>query len=850
MGDRFSLLQDLVLGRNSLRPAGSEFNEPAQRRLVMALGDEAQPSAMDLAGLVRDVLRREEALQVGIPQEWWVPKASAWPSREEWNLVGVEVCSDLEDSFRICAKAWMPPWLAGSEETPPCEVVEARKPRRSFDPIPGEPWLSIMNLTGYRCAAQREMLRAVLTAPPGASLLCNLPTGVGKSFLAQLPALLRSRREGLSVVVVPTTALAMDQERSLSHLLPHPTAFHPGTLSDGSDRRDGIRRRILDGTQKLIFTSPESVIGGLSRTLYEAAERDLLRFLAIDEAHIVLEWGSEFRSSFQEMAGLRRNLLRYCAGEPFVTLLMSATVSQECLHILESLFGGPGLFAVSSAVQLRPEPSYWSSHCESEEVRETRVLEAVHRVPRPLILYATKRADARRLHELLHEVGYRRCALVTGETRTEVRQDVVRRWKEADLDIVVATAAFGLGVDQTDVRAVLHACVPESVDRFYQEVGRGGRDGNASLSIVMYTDADIRVAKRGSWQKLIGRAKGRERWRRMFHAAVGKEVDSGLYRVPVGISPGVSAERIDMVNARNLAWNINTLTLLSRAGVLQMDAERPPQRHQGTSSAQEEERLLQERLASHREHRVVRIMESRHLDLETWHERVEPVRREAAANSRLDLSRMQEVLRGGRCVGEILAEAYQIQTADARLGGVVPSCGGCLYCRSHGKAPSVGPLPEPLPSWPICRDMGGPLEGLFGEFDTVSVFYDEVRPHDFERFLRWLVSMGIRSAVLPFQFCSPLRPIALEVLGAPSDRPVFISESYRFRRAPRVPTLILQPRGLTVPKNYLLTGEGHGIPLVLFMPNEAVDPISPHRRLRDVVPRKYDFLELLLSQGL
>jgi ATP-dependent DNA helicase RecQ len=438
---------------------------------------------------------------------------------------------------------------------------------------------------------------------------------------------------------------------------------------------------------------------------------------------------------------------------------------------------------------------------------------------------------------------------VTGSTPTERRREVVRRWKLADLDIVVATAAFGLGVDQRDVRAIVHACVPESVDRFYQEVGRGGRDGKASLSLVVYTDQDLGVARRMSRKKLIGREKGPKRWERMFYHKEVKLVDKGLYRVPVGISPGVTATRIDMVNARNLAWNINTLTLLSRAGVLQMDAERPPQQDGNDRHAAERVAEHRGRLKAHREHRVVRILNPRHLEMETWQRLVEPVRREAYQNSQFDLSRMHAVLQGQRCVAQILADAYRIQTAAGPVH-VVPSCGGCSACRSCGQLPYAGPLPEPLPTWSISRDMGAPLARLLADSDAIAVFYNEVEQYDFERFLRWLVSMGIRSAVLPSEMPASLRFVALDVLGAPMERPVFISDAYHFRKAPRVPTLILHSSGIEVPTRYLPSTDGSGIPRVLFLPVDATDPNGPHRHLRDVVPRKFGFSEFLLSQGL
>lgn len=336
----------------------------------------------------------------------------------------------------------------------------------------------------------------------------------------------------------------------------------------------------------------------------------------------------------------------------------------------------------------------------------------------------------------------------------------------------------------------------------------------------------------------------------MFYNKEVKKVDEGLYRVPVGISPGVTATRLDMVNARNLAWNINTLTLMSRAGVLQMDAERPPQRDGDGQNAAEEEAQHGERLKRHRQHRVIRILDPRHLELETWQKRVEPVRREAYRNSQLDLSRMRQVLEGSRCVAKILADAYRIQTPDSGPVHVTLCCGGCSACRAQQHLPYAGPLPDPLPSWPISRDLGRPLARLFADTDAVAVFYDEVDTFDFERFLRWLVRVGVRSAVLPPELPSSLHSVALEVLGAPMERPVIISETYHFRKAPRVPTLILHAKGIEVPTRHLPSDDAQGIPRVLFLPADATDPTSPHRRLRDVVPRKFGFSEFLLYQGL
>ena len=598
---------------------------------------------------------------------------------------------------------------------------------------------------------------------------------------------------------------------------------------------------MFDGSQRIVFTSPESATGSLSSILFEAAEHGFLRILAIDEAHIVSEWGGDFRSSFQELAGLRRALLRAGSSDPFVTLLLTATLSQECVRTLETLFRGPGPFAVSSAVQLRPEPAFWIAKCPDEDTRVAWALEAIHHLPRPLILYTTRRADADAWHQRLLDAGYRRCARVTGDTPTADRQRVVEQWKAGDLNVVVATSAFGLGVDQADVRAVVHACVPESVDRFYQEVGRGGRDGKASISLVLYTQADLDVAQALSGATLIGIEKGLVRWRRMFRNNQRPRNMPGLYRVPVGITPGMTADRIDMRNARNLAWNVNTLTLMCRAGLLQLDAERPPAREAGDTQSLEETAMEhRERLAVYREHRVVRVLNPEHLEKDTWERFVEPVRADAHRSSSKDLALMREVLRATRCVGEILADAYAIHAPGSAPVSVARSCGGCPACRTVQREPFAGPLPEPPPPWEVSREMADPLAQLLRGSDATAIFYDEIEAFVFERFLRWMASMGIRCVVLPPDFPSNLCRVVIDVLGVPADRPVFFTESLHPRRSPRVPTLVLHPVNAVVPERYLPQPSGAGsnqsvsaIPRVLFLPADVGDPKAPHRRLRE-----------------
>src|SRR5262249_48814617 len=156
--------------------------------------------------------------------------------------------------------------------------------------------------------------------------------------------------------------------------------------------------------------------------------------------------------------------------------------------------------------------------------------------------------------------GFSRLALFDGDTPDDQRRRIVDEWSKDELDVVVATSAFGLGVDKADVRTVIHCCVPEGVDRYYQEVGRGGRDGVACGSLVLYTQTDVEVARGMSAQKLISSEppffKGWGRWHKMaIHSDSGAvEIDPGRWRLNAALIPDYRNLTTDESD-HNVAWN-------------------------------------------------------------------------------------------------------------------------------------------------------------------------------------------------------------------------------------------------------------------------------------------------------
>jgi superfamily II DNA/RNA helicase len=706
--------------------------------------------------------------------------------------------------------------------------------RRTFEEVQGDYFLKRIGKEHYRCVGQKAALRAALSAPPGATLLVNLPTGAGKSLCAQLPAVMNDLGSGLIIVVVPTTALAIDQQRAIERFVLHDTAYYSGGWERAQKNKE-IRERIRNGIQRIVFTSPESLTNSLRDAVYDAARADLIRMLVVDEAHIVEAWGDDFRPAFYLMAGLRRDLLRCMEDRPFVTLLLSATVTRSCLEMLNTLFGHPGPFRMTAALQLRPEPEYWFAWCESTSIKKRCVLEAVRHLPRPLILYTSRREDAKLWQTDLSHEGFKRIGLITGDTPSQKREAQINRWVEEEIDMMIATSAFGLGVDYAHVRTVLHACLPESIDRFYQEVGRGGRDGKASVSLVIYDQIDRDIAAGLSEKRTISVELGLKRWSTMFFKK--EAISPEEYRIPAHVSPEYD---IDMQERGSLSWNLNTLTLMCRAELVELTSE-PPSPND----------------AEHEDDGTafwcpVRILDPRHLDEALWRERVEPERAKMANNAYGMLKRMFDVVAGDACVSGLLADAYRVPTLDFS-GTLSPTagCGGCPYCRTHNIQPWAGVMPAPPWVWPYRENLSPELLAFMGRSRLLTLFYepeawsasrwDETIP----RALPWFFHHGIRTVVVP----ADLRPFVEASAEEMTATVVFIEETPVITKLPREPFLFLHPPGNPVPL-HILRAYGQAAPRrVLIAPANAPDPTRSDRRLRDILTSAMSLKEFLMRLG-
>jgi CRISPR/Cas system-associated exonuclease Cas4 (RecB family) len=329
---------------------------------------------------------------------------------------------------------------------------------------------------------------------------------------------------------VPTVALAIDQYRAAREL---PLLSHLDARYFAADDPDFSAQQVADavraGSTRLLFTSPEACVSGRLRyVIDELASQGRLDHVVIDEAHMVGTWGIYFRVDFQLLSTHWRQW-RERSGHNLRTVLLSATFTPECREGLKILFPSDDWSEFTSQ-RLRPEISYYVKNFDSSADRDGAVLECIWQLPRPAILYTTRVEDAYSFHRRLQHDDFRRVECFTGETPRVQRRGLLERWRGDDIDVMVATSAFGLGVDKPDVRTILHACIPENLDRFYQEVGRAGRDGYSAVSVLLATKRDVHVAN-GMGPSLLRPETIQQRWESLWRTHECVDSDKHQYRV-------------------------------------------------------------------------------------------------------------------------------------------------------------------------------------------------------------------------------------------------------------------------------------------------------------------------------
>lgn len=322
---------------------------------------------------------------------------------------------------------------------------------------------------------QKEIIQSVLN---GEDLLAVLPTGSGKSLCYQIPALLRA---GLTIIISPLIALMKDQiDFLLTRNLPVACLHSSLSQSEREKTLDDIRRQWL----KMIYISPERLRDGHFMNAVSAGKRDG-HLWAVDEAHCITEWGHDFRTDYLyipdaiDLLGPNSQLVMFTAtATPIVREDILRQMRRESAKVIYGDFDRPNL--------------YLGCRQTHKKTDKLRTLVQLVRKPGPGIIYTATRRQCEDVNRFLLELGKNSEYYHAGRppvTRSETHE----RFLSNEIDIIVATNAFGMGVDKPDIRFIIHYAHPASIDAYYQEIGRGGRDGRRCDCILLFSRFDKRV---------------------------------------------------------------------------------------------------------------------------------------------------------------------------------------------------------------------------------------------------------------------------------------------------------------------------------------------------------------------
>lgn len=361
--------------------------------------------------------------------------------------------------------------MSGHEGRPHCLAYRAAislHQRQKYLPLPS-PLDILQQYWGYPAfrPLQEDIVKGVIA---GKDTMALLPTGGGKSICFQVPGM---ALDGLTIVISPLIALMRDQVDQLARR-GIPAAYINSALSFSEiDRK---LQKAMDGDFKFLYLAPERI---QTPIFAERISSMKVALIAVDEAHCISQWGYDFRPSYLEIAKLREWLPKV----PIIALTATAPpiVRDDIARKLE--LRDPNVFSQSFR---RDNLRYTVEH--SERIAE-RVLEVVQQTPGTGIVYARTRKRVKAIAEYLQKNGVA-AAAYHGGMKASDRNAVQEAWLQDEVRVMAATNAFGMGIDKPNVRFVIHFNLPADPESYYQEAGRGGRDGVPSLALAFHNEAD------------------------------------------------------------------------------------------------------------------------------------------------------------------------------------------------------------------------------------------------------------------------------------------------------------------------------------------------------------------------
>ena len=391
---------------------------------------------------------------------------------------------------------------------------------------------------------QEEIIMSVLS---GRDTLGLMATGGGKSLTFQVPAM---AMEGVCIVITPLIALMKDQVDNLRR-----RHIKAAMIAQGMTRRERnvVFENCINGAYKFLYVSPER----LSTDMFINRLREMqVSLIVVDEAHCISQWGYDFRPSYLRIASLREQL----PDVPVLALTASATpvVADDICNRLQ--MRNPNRLRLSFA---RPNISYVVREGEN---KIQQLIHIAERVPGCAIVYVRSRKRTQEISQELQQAGFTATFYHAGLS-AEDKNERQRRWSEGEIRIMVATNAFGMGIDKPDVRLVVHIDIPNSPEEYYQEAGRAGRDGNRSYAVLLYGKSDKATLRRRVTESFPDKDFIRQTYERACNF--------------IGIAVGEGAEQMREFSLNKFCQTFNTQTtqtlsaleILTQTGALEFIEE-------------------------------------------------------------------------------------------------------------------------------------------------------------------------------------------------------------------------------------------------------------------------------------